>query len=119
MGVDEVKIKLRKLQASYDMDALKKLTLEEISPIVKEFGFNEADLSVLQEVICEKQVDKKRGGGRSSTRKNRLKKKRTKKNKTQRGGEFDVYLALKIAAALAFIVVASLHESEYKRRYAR
>ena len=75
MGVEDVKNKLKEFQASNDINALKKMTLEDVSELVTKFGFVKEDLPVIREMMCEKQE-----GGRSSTRKNRLKKKRNKKN---------------------------------------
>lgn len=101
MGVENVKNKLRKLQESHDMNALTKLQLEEIALIVEKFGFVKDDLLVLREIMCEKQVGKNQEGGRSSTRKNRLKKKRNKKNKTQRGGDEGAWII--IGAMFGFV----------------
>lgn len=121
----EVIAKIQLFQKSYDINLLKKLTLDEISTIVKEFGFVEADLPVLQDMMCNNSM----GGGRSTTRKNRLKKKRVlrKKNKTQRGGEGSEvqgseYVFIQIAAVLLAVLLMAFggdngrHLNKYQRK---
>lgn len=108
MGVKQVNEKLISFQASYEMDSLNKLTLGEISSIVEKFGFDKEDLPVLREMMCEKQVGKNQEGGRSSTRKNRLKKKRNKKNKTQRGGDEGVWIMVGVTFGFVSLVMCCL-----------
>ena len=108
MGVEDVKNKLKEFQASNDINALKKMTLEDVSELVTKFGFVKEDLPVIREMMCEKQE-----GGRSSTRKNRLKKKRNKKNKTQRGGDEGAFIMVGVIFAIVSLVACciSLPES--------
>ena len=118
--------KIQLFQKSYDIDRLKKLTLDEISTIVTNTGFNEEDLPILRELLCEQKQD---GCSRSKTRKNRLKKKRVlrKKNKTQRGGEGSEvegteYVFIQIAAVLLAVLLMAFggdngrHLNKYQRK---